>query len=45
MGDAPTPVGPRDWVDERLAEIDHMGAVFGKVKTLVELAELLLSRP
>jgi len=24
MGDAPTPVGPNDWVAERLAEIDRI---------------------
>ncbi|PZV06510.1 MAG: hypothetical protein DCF32_09605 [Leptolyngbya sp.] len=44
MGDAPTPIGPNDWVAERLAEIDQVANASKKVEALLDLeAELLPS--
>jgi hypothetical protein len=44
MGDAPTPVGPNDWVAKRLAEIDCIADASEQVRALLELeAELLPS--
>ena len=42
MGDAPTPVGPNDWVAERLAEIDRMADTTEKVEVLLAFESELL---
>ena len=44
MGDAPAPIGPNDWVAERLADIDQIADASKQVWALLELeAELLPS--
>lgn len=45
MGDAPAPIGPNDWVNKCLAEIDRMADAFDQVEALVELASELLPSP
>ena len=45
MGNAPTPISPDSWVEERLAEIDGIADGTEKVRALVNLAsEMLPSR-
>ena len=45
MGDAPAPIGPNDWVAERLADIDRMTDASKQVGALLELEAELLPSP
>ena len=45
MGDAPAPIGPNDWVAERLADIDRMTDASRQVEALLELEAELLPSP
>ena len=42
MGDAPAPIGPNDWVAERLAEIDQIADASEQVKVLLAWESELL---